>query len=70
MAIRIKAVYENGVLVPSQPLPLPEHEQVLITIDIAADIVRQTAGMIPWTGGQQLLRKFAEGDELDPIISP
>lgn len=33
MAITIEAVYENGVLKPSQPLPFKEHEKVNITVE-------------------------------------
>ena len=33
MPITIEAIYENGVLKPSLPLPLEEHETVRITIE-------------------------------------
>jgi predicted DNA-binding antitoxin AbrB/MazE fold protein len=32
MAITVEAVYEDGVLKPTQPLPLPEHEKVTGTV--------------------------------------
>jgi predicted DNA-binding antitoxin AbrB/MazE fold protein len=32
MAITVEAVYENGTLKPSEPLPLQEHEKVRLTI--------------------------------------
>jgi predicted DNA-binding antitoxin AbrB/MazE fold protein len=35
MAISIEAVYENGVLKPSQPLPFKEHERVSVTVESA-----------------------------------
>ena len=35
MALTIEAVYENGVLKPAQPLPLKEHEQVVVTVERA-----------------------------------
>ena len=50
MAITIEAVYENGVLKPAQPLPLKEHEKVRIIVKQATSRVRQTAGLIGWTG--------------------
>ena len=34
MAIIVEAVYENGVLKPTQPLPLKEHETVQVTIQV------------------------------------
>ena len=33
MAITVEAVYANGVLKPSQPLPLKEHEKVRVTVE-------------------------------------
>jgi len=35
MAITVEAVYENGVLKPSEPLPFKEHERVSITVEPA-----------------------------------
>jgi predicted DNA-binding antitoxin AbrB/MazE fold protein len=32
MTITLEAVYENGMLKPSEPLPLKEREKVQITI--------------------------------------
>jgi predicted DNA-binding antitoxin AbrB/MazE fold protein len=32
MGLTIEAVYENGVLKPTQPLPFKEHEKVTITV--------------------------------------
>jgi predicted DNA-binding antitoxin AbrB/MazE fold protein len=32
MAIVVEAVYEDGVLKPTKPLPLREHEMVQITV--------------------------------------
>jgi predicted DNA-binding antitoxin AbrB/MazE fold protein len=33
MTITVEAVYEGGVLKPSEPLPLKEHERVTITVE-------------------------------------
>jgi len=33
MAITFEAVYENGVLKPTQPLALKEHEKVRVTVE-------------------------------------
>jgi predicted DNA-binding antitoxin AbrB/MazE fold protein len=35
MALIVEAVYENGVLKPTQPLPFQEHEKVTITVEPA-----------------------------------
>ena len=33
MAITVEAVYENGVLKPSEPLPFKEHEKVRVSVE-------------------------------------
>lgn len=35
MTIRVRAVYEKGVLVPREPLDLPEHAEVEIEVRLA-----------------------------------
>jgi predicted DNA-binding antitoxin AbrB/MazE fold protein len=67
MAITIEAVYENGVLKPAQPLPLREHEKVQVTVIPTVSRVRQTAGLIGWTGSQQDADFVALSPELDPL---
>ncbi len=66
MPITIEAVYENGVLKPAQPLPLHEHEKVQITVVAATSRVRQTAGLMGWTGSQEDADFVALSPELDP----
>ncbi len=66
MAITVEATYENGVLKPSQPLPLQEHEKVQVTVTRAVSRVRQTAGLIGWTGTQEDADFVALSPELDP----
>jgi predicted DNA-binding antitoxin AbrB/MazE fold protein len=56
MSITVEAVYENGVLRPSQPLPMKEHEKVQITIHTAASRVQATAGMIPCSDSKLIER--------------
>ena len=67
MAIIIEAVYENGVLKPAQPLPLQEHEKVQVTVRPTVSRVRQTAGLIGWTGSQEDADFVALSPELDPL---
>ena len=66
MSITIEAVYENGVLKPAKPLPLQEHEKVQVTVKRAVSRVRQTAGLIGWTGSQEDADFVALSPELDP----
>ena len=63
MPITIEAVYENGVLRPSQPLPLEEHETVRITIEPGRSWAERTAGMLKWTGDFEDPRRIVEDDE-------
>ena len=76
MPITVKAVYENGVLKPSQPLPLKEHEQVRVSIYTPPDIqkaleaVGRSYGLIQWTGDIETLRRIAEDDEFGIMESP
>jgi predicted DNA-binding antitoxin AbrB/MazE fold protein len=65
MSTSFEAIYEDGVLKPSQPLPLKEHERVRVTIHPASNWVTETAGIIRWTGPPEELRQFAEDPELE-----
>ena len=66
MAITTEATYENGVLKPSQSLPLKEHEKVRLTIEPVVTWVERTAGMLGWQGTSEELQYFALDPELDP----
>jgi predicted DNA-binding antitoxin AbrB/MazE fold protein len=70
MNITVEATYENGVLRPSQPLPLKDHEKVTVTIQSATSLARQTAGMVPWTGDVQTLERIALDPEFGIMESP
>lgn len=63
MAMVIDVTYEDGVLKPTEALPLSEHEKVRVTIESEASWAERTAGMLPWTGDPQVLRRIAEDDE-------
>jgi predicted DNA-binding antitoxin AbrB/MazE fold protein len=66
MVLTLEAIYENGILKPTQPLPLPEHTKVQITLKTATSRVRQTAGWTGWTGSQADADFAALSPELDP----
>lgn len=70
MNITVEAVYENGVLKPTQPVPLQEHEHVTPTIRSATSIARQTAGMFPWTGDVETLERLTRDPEFGIRESP
>src|SRR5437016_3338691 len=66
IASTVEAVYEDGVLKPAQSLPLREHEKVQLTVKRVVSRVRQTAGLIGWTGSQEEADVVALSPDLDP----
>ena len=66
----VEAIYEDGVLKPARPLPLKGHEKVRVTVEPAASLARQTAGMVPWTGDPEVLRRIATDPEFGILESP
>ena len=44
MTLTIEAIYENGVLKPTQPLPLKERERVQVTIETPPLDILRAAG--------------------------
>jgi predicted DNA-binding antitoxin AbrB/MazE fold protein len=64
--ITVEAIYENGVLKPARRLPFRERQKVHVTVESAVSRVRQTAGIIGWTGSQQDADFIALCPELDP----
>jgi predicted DNA-binding antitoxin AbrB/MazE fold protein len=60
MSLEIEAVYENGVMKPDTPLPLKEHERVTVRVKPHTSRIRQSAGLLRWTGDPEVLRKIAE----------
>jgi len=76
MSLIIEAVYQNGVLKPTGPLPLKENERVQVSIrtpdDVqkALDAVQRSSGLIPWSGDMETLRCIAEDDEFGILESP
>jgi predicted DNA-binding antitoxin AbrB/MazE fold protein len=70
MSITIDATYEDGVLKPASPLPFKEHETVRVTLEPKISLARQTAGMIPWAGDAETLRRIAEDPEFGIMESP
>jgi predicted DNA-binding antitoxin AbrB/MazE fold protein len=69
----VEAIYENGVLKPTQPLPLQEHERVQVTvaapatIQKARDAVERSYGLIQWTGSHEDLDYLISDVENDPL---
>ena len=66
MSITVEAVYENGVLKLTQPVPLKDNEKVRITIEAVSSWADRTAGMIQWSGDVETLERIAIDSEFDP----
>jgi predicted DNA-binding antitoxin AbrB/MazE fold protein len=65
MALTIEAVYENGVLKPSQPLPLKDHERVQVTIQPLTNSLLASYGIMGFTGSAEEADYFALDPELE-----
>ena len=76
MSLTVEAIYENGVLKPDRPLPLPEHERVRVTIQSAAQVPakldsgQRGYGLVPWIGSLADLDYLIEDAENDPLEGP
>lgn len=70
MAITVEAVYENGVLKLSAPLPFREREKVRVTLATQTSVARESAGLIPWQGDQETLERLATDPEFGILESP
>jgi predicted DNA-binding antitoxin AbrB/MazE fold protein len=70
MTLTVEAIYENGVLKLTQPLPLNEHDRVQVTVQIKPSVARESAGMLRWRGDWETLRRIAEDDEFGILESP
>jgi predicted DNA-binding antitoxin AbrB/MazE fold protein len=70
MPFTVEAVYENGILKLSQPLPLKEHEKVQVTIHPKTSWVQETYGIIGWKGDAETVRRIAKDPEFSILESP
>jgi predicted DNA-binding antitoxin AbrB/MazE fold protein len=55
MSLQVEAIYENGLLKLDKPLPLPEHERVTISVNPQTSRIRQSAGVVKWSGDAKAL---------------
>ena len=65
MPLIVEAVYENGVLKLSEPLPLKERERVQVIVASKANWVQETYGICGWKGSVEEAERFATDPELD-----
>jgi predicted DNA-binding antitoxin AbrB/MazE fold protein len=65
MSLEFAATYENGVLKPDQPLPLKDHERIVVTIRPVVPRVVESYGMIPSPADLDALEFLARSPEND-----
>jgi predicted DNA-binding antitoxin AbrB/MazE fold protein len=65
MPLTVEAIYENGVLKPVEPLPLREHERVLVRIQPGETPLLRAYGLLGWKGDPEELRRLAVHPDLD-----
>ncbi len=66
MTLTVEAIYENGILRLTEPLPLEEHQKVQVTIQTPTSPILQAYGIMGWTGSAELAEYFALDAEFDP----
>ena len=66
MELSIEAVYEDGVLKPTTPLPFKEHEKVRVVLEPVVSPLLAAYGMLQWTGDPKTLEQLATDPEYDP----
>jgi predicted DNA-binding antitoxin AbrB/MazE fold protein len=70
MAITVEAVYENGVLKPSEPLPWKDGERVRVVVSSLDSPILKAYGIMGWTGDAQTLERIALDPEFLPEEAP
>jgi predicted DNA-binding antitoxin AbrB/MazE fold protein len=70
MAITVEAVYENGVLKPSEPLPWKDGERVRVVVSSLDSPILKAYGIMGWTGDAQTLERIALAPEFLPEEAP
>jgi predicted DNA-binding antitoxin AbrB/MazE fold protein len=76
MTITVEAVYENGVLKPTGPLPFAEHEIVELVVRKPADVqaaldaVGRSYGIVGWKGDGRTIERVALEPEFGLEESP
>ena len=70
MAITVEAVYENGMLKLSEPLPWKEGERVSVVVSSLDSPILKAYGIMGWTGDAETLERIALDPEFLPEEAP
>ena len=65
MAITVEAVYENGVLKPSEPLPWKDGAKVRIAVSSLDSPILKAYGIMGWKGTSEELDRLLAEIEFD-----
>lgn len=79
-SIQFEATFENGVLKPDRPLPLVEHQRIKVSVELPAavspsidsdlELIRETSGILGWTGDAETVEHVALDPEFGVRESP
>jgi predicted DNA-binding antitoxin AbrB/MazE fold protein len=58
MSLEVEATFENGVLKPSQELPLQEGQKVMLTIQPVGSAAKRFCGSLKWTRNPEELQRY------------
>ncbi len=58
MSLEFEATYQNGILKPSQALPLQEGQKVNVIIEPMTSAAKRFSGSLPWTRDPEELRRY------------
>jgi predicted DNA-binding antitoxin AbrB/MazE fold protein len=58
MSLQVEVIYENGMLKPSQELPLQEGQRVTITIEPDGSAAKRFCGSLRWTRDPEEMRRY------------
>ena len=65
MAITVEAIYENGVLKPSVPLPWKDGDKVCIAVSSLDSPILKAYGIMGWKGSSEELDRLLAEIEFD-----
>jgi predicted DNA-binding antitoxin AbrB/MazE fold protein len=65
MSLEVEAIYENGVLKPSQPLPLQEGQKVTVRIQQVGSAAKRFSGSLRWTRDPDELRQSVNNQSVN-----
>ena len=79
-SFQFEATFEKGVLKPDRPLPLVEHQRIKVSVELPApvspsvdsdlELIRETSGILGWTGDAETVERIALDPEFGVRESP